>query len=139
MEQLKKITEQIWDIRMLDNIEGIKKENKKNIISDYLNKVNHENMGKQTIKYIIPVVFSVARRVVDVLYLDDINYLPEDLEYLENIDETILDKVDVTEIQNRLQEFVTMVLPISGKYLGHIDSEAELLALFSKNYLLSII
>jgi hypothetical protein len=107
----------------------------------FLNKIDF-NDGLLQIQFLAPCIRKIILDICDVLYIVDKNEITDKNQqfYLSNnIKDDIFDKINVKEITKLLNEFVTIYLPISKKFLNNIDFEAELLDLFCDNYIRSII
>jgi hypothetical protein len=108
---------------------------------EYLNKIDFNDESLQ-IQFLAPCIRKIILDICDVLYIvnkNDITDENQQFYLLNNINEEIFDKINVKEITVLLNEFVTVYLPISMKYLGNIDFQAELLDLFCVNYVRSVI
>jgi len=107
----------------------------------FLNKIDFHD-GLLQIQFLAPCIRKIILDICDVLYIVDKNEITDKNQqfYLSNnIKDDIFDKINVKEITKLLNEFVTIYLPISKKFLNNIDFEAELLDLFCDNYIRSII
>lgn len=118
--------------------EGIRKEK----ILHYLNQINfnNEDLNEETKSFLAPVVMRIVSNICDILDPIENNKLSNtEKYYLQHINLSVFDKINVKDIEKQLNEFVTVYLPISKQYLSNVDYEGELIYLFPFQYIKSLI
>lgn len=110
-----------WEKMGLLDGEWVKSENQREILKKELSNINIDNYKNSSIEFFTaPVILKIINLILN----------ETDEKYHENL----LNMMNIDYICDKLLDYVDNYLAIGLKYLPDIDSEAELLVLYARNY-----